>query len=111
MILQFRQRWNIVLVLLDREKKLFKSTLQRKQKLSHDNFVAFYHLKAKDFEIKPYALYFGNFANVSKVDNMEKPDYIIHANFCIDYSTIDNKDIVDIQSYLMKQHKIKQCSD
>ena len=62
-----------------------------------------HQLKAKDLEIKPNQLCFGNISKNFTLDNMNKtgPKGSVKL-FSVDYNAIDNNDFLDIHRYLMK---------
>ena len=63
-----------------------------------------HQLKAKDLEIKPYHLCFGNISKDFRLDNTNKtgPKGSVKV-FSVDYNAIDNNDFLDIHRYLMKE--------
>ena len=69
-------------------------------------------LKAKNSEIKKYALCLGNISKDFASINMKKTKKKTGLNgyvykFSIDYDIIDTSNIIDIHKYLMKKHDIK----
>ena len=71
-----------------------------------------YQFKAKDSEIKDYALCLGNVSKYFTINNMKKKTGLKGSVkfFSVDFNHIDANDILDIHKYLMKKHNIKQCS-
>ena len=67
-----------------------------------------HQFNAKDSEIKKYSFCLGNISKDVSVDNMKKTGlngYVY--DFTVDYNNIDTSNIVNIHTYLMKQHDIK----
>ena len=63
-----------------------------------------YQFKAKYSEIKPYILCFGNVSKVLAINNRKKTTLNGRIKVCsVDYNAIDNRDILDIHRYLMKE--------
>ena len=72
------------------------------------NAVEIIKYKAKDFEIKPYALCLGSILKDFLVDNMKKAGLNGYAyDFSVNYDAISVDDISYIHKYLMKKNDIK----
>ena len=72
------------------------------------NATNVYQFKAKNWEIKDYALCLGNVSNDFTIHNMKKTVLKGVVNFfSIDFNPIDNKDILNIHKYLMKRNWYK----
>ena len=68
------------------------------------NATKVYQFKAKDSEIKDYALCLGNVSKDFTINNMKKTGIKGVVNFfVVDFKPIDIKDILDIHKYLMKR--------
>ena len=66
-----------------------------------------HQFKAKDSDIKPYALCLGNNSKGFTVNNMKKLGLRDSSSiFSIGYVTINVSDIINIHKYLMKKHNI-----
>ena len=73
------------------------------------NAKKIYHFKAKDSEIKDYALCLGNISKDFPINNMKKTGLKGVAKFfSVDFNPVDPSDALDIRTYLMKgkQYKI-----
>ena len=68
------------------------------------NATKIYQFKAKDSEIKDYALCLGNISKDFTINNMKKKTRLKgNVNvFSVDFNPIDTNDILDIHKYLMK---------
>ena len=63
-----------------------------------------YQLKAKDPEIKDYALCLGNISKEFTINNMKKTGLKGTVKFfSVDFNPIDTNNILDIHRYLMKR--------
>ena len=63
-----------------------------------------YKFKAKNIEIKDYALCLGNIPKEFTIDNMKKTGLKgVVKLFSVDFNLIDTNDILDIHKYLMKR--------
>ena len=73
------------------------------------NATNVYQFKAKNSEIKDYALCLGNVSNDFTIHNMKKKTVLkgVVNFFSIDFIAIDNKDILNIHKYLMKRNWYK----
>ena len=72
------------------------------------NSTKIYQFKAKDSELKDYALYLGNISKAFTINNMKKTGLKGTVKvFSIDYNAIDTNDILDIHRYLMEKRNIK----
>ena len=68
------------------------------------NATKIYHFKAKNFEIKGYALCLGNISKDFKINNMKKTGLGgVVKIFSVDFNAIDTNYILDIHKYLMKK--------
>ena len=68
------------------------------------NATKVYQFKAKNSEIKDYALCLGNVSKDFTINNMKKAGLKgVVKCFFIDFNPIDNNDILDIHKYLMKR--------
>ena len=68
------------------------------------NATNVYQFKAKNSEIKDYALCLGNVSKDFTINNMKKAGLKgVVKCFFIDFNPIDNNDILDIHKYLMKR--------
>ena len=68
------------------------------------NATKVYQSKAKNSEIKDYALCLGNVSKDFTINNMKKAGLKgVVKCFFIDFNPIDNNDILDIHKYLMKR--------
>ena len=67
------------------------------------NATKIYQFKAKDSEIKDYALCLGNISKDFTINNMKKTGLkeVVHF-FSVDFNSIDTYDILDIHKYLIK---------
>ena len=70
------------------------------------NATNVYQFKAKNSEIKDYALCLGNVSNDFTIYNLKKKTVLkgVVNFFSIDFNAIDNKDILNIHKYLMKRN-------
>ena len=67
------------------------------------NATKIYHVKAKEFEIKDYALCLGNISKDFKIDIMKRTGLKRSVKFfSVDFNSIDTNNILDIHRYLMK---------
>ena len=67
------------------------------------NAAKIYQVKAKDSEIKDYALFLGNISIDFTINNMKKAGLKgIAKFFSVDFNPIDTNNILDIHRYLMK---------
>ena len=67
------------------------------------NTTKIYQFKAKDFEIKDYALFLGNISEDFTISNMKKTGLKGNVNFfSVDFNPIDTNDILYMHIYLMK---------
>ena len=73
------------------------------------NATKVYQFKAKNSEIKDYALCLGNISIDFTINNMKKKTGLKGAVnfFSVDFNPIDTNDILDIHKYLMKEHDMK----
>ena len=68
------------------------------------NATKVYQFKAKDSEIKDYALSLGNVSKEFTINIMKKAGLKGVVTFLtVDFNPIDNNDILDIHKYLMKR--------
>ena len=68
------------------------------------NATKIYQFKAKDSEIKDYALYLGNISKDSTINNTKTTGLKGIVNFfSVDSNLIDPNNILDIHRYLMKR--------
>ena len=68
------------------------------------NATKMYQFKAKDYEIKDYALCLGNMSKDFTINNMKKNRSKGNCKiFCVAFNPIDTNDILDIHKYLMKK--------
>ena len=68
------------------------------------NATKIYHFKAKNFEIKGYALCLGNISKDFTINNMKKAGLGgVVKFFSVDFNAIDTNYILDIHKYLMKK--------
>ena len=71
------------------------------------NGTEIHKFKAKDFEIVPNSLWFGNLSKDCSASNMKKTEFNGHIyDFSVDYDAIDDDDILDIHKYLMIKYDI-----
>ena len=71
-----------------------------------------YQFKAKNSEIKDYALWLGNASKDFTINNRKKIGLKgVVKFFSVDFNPIDNNDVLDIHKYLMKEHDITYCLD
>ena len=68
------------------------------------NATKIYQFKAKDSEIKDYALCLGNISKHCTINNMKKKNGLkgIVNFFSVDFNPIDTNNILVIHRYLMK---------
>ena len=68
------------------------------------NATKVYQFKAKNSEIKDYALFLGNVLKDFTINDMKKAGLKGVVKFCsFDFNPIDTNDILDIHKYLMKR--------
>ena len=68
------------------------------------NATKVYQFKAKNSEIKDYALCLGNVSKDFTINNMKKTGLKgVVKFFSVDFNPIDNNDIIDIHKYLMER--------
>ena len=68
------------------------------------NATKVYQFKAKNSEIKDYALCLGNVSKGFTINNMKKTGLKgLVKWFSVDFNSIDNNNILDIHKYLMKK--------
>ena len=68
------------------------------------NATEIYQFKAKDSEIKDYALHLRNISKDFKINNMKKTGLKgIVKFFLVDFNSISTKDILDTHEYLIKE--------
>ena len=69
------------------------------------NATKIYHFKAKDSEVKDYALCVGNISKDFTINNMKKKTGLKGTVnfFSVDFNPIDANDILDVHKYLMKR--------
>ena len=68
------------------------------------NSTKVYQFKAKNSEIKDYALYLGNISKDFTINNLKKTrSKGVVKIFSVNFKPIDTKDILDINRYLMKR--------
>ena len=68
------------------------------------NATKVYQFKAKNSEIKDYALCSGNISKDFTINNLKKKTgFKVVKNFSVDFKPIDNNDILDTHKYLMKR--------
>ena len=68
------------------------------------NATKVYKFKAKNSEIKDYALCLGNVSKGFTINNMKKTGLKgLVKWFSVDFNSIDNNNILDIHKYLMKK--------
>ena len=68
------------------------------------NATKVYQFKAKNSEIKDYALCLGNVSKGFTINNMKKTGLKgLVKWFSVDFNPIDNNNILDIHKYLMKK--------
>ena len=68
------------------------------------NATKVYQFKAKNSEIKDYALCLGNVSKGFTINNMRKTGLKgLVKWFSVDFNPIDNNNILDIHKYLMKK--------
>ena len=86
---------------------MFKFTLQSRTWLLIVNGTEIYKVKAKDSQIVPSPLCFGNISKDWSTDNMKRTGFTGYVyNFSVDYDATNVDDIKDIHKYLMKKKKI-----
>ena len=85
---------------------MFKFTLQSRTWLLIVNGTEIYKVKAKDSQIVPSPLCFGNISKDWSTDNMKRTGFTGYVyNFSVDYDATNVDDIKDIHKYLMKKKK------
>ena len=85
---------------------MFKFTLQSRTWLLIVNGTEIYKVKAKDSQIVPSPLCFGNISKDWSTDNMKRTGFTGYVyNFSVDYDATNVYDIKDIHKYLMKKKK------
>ena len=68
------------------------------------NTIKKYKTKAKDSEIKDYALFLGNVSKDVTINNMKKTGLEGVLNFlCVGFNPIHNNGIIDIHKYLIER--------
>ena len=69
------------------------------------NAAKVYQFKAKNSEIKDYALCLGNISNNFTINNLKKKTGLkgVVIFFSVDFNPIDTNDILDIHKFLMKR--------
>ena len=67
------------------------------------NATKVYQFKAKNSEIKDYALCLGNISKHFTINDLKKPEWKgVVKFFSVDFNPIDTNNILDIHNYLMK---------
>ena len=83
---------------------MFKFTLQSRTWLLIVNGTEIYKVKAKDSQIVPSPLCFGNISKDWSTDNMKRTGFTGYVyNFSVDYDATNVDGIKDIHKYLMKK--------
>ena len=78
-------------------------------KVSFVSGTKVYQFKAKDSEIKDYAMYLGNVSKGFKIDIMKKTGLKGVVNFfSVDFNPILINDVLDIHIYLMERTSYKK---
>ena len=68
------------------------------------NTIKKYKTKAKDSEIKDYALFLGNVSKDVTINNMKKTGLEGVLNFlCVGFNPVHNNGIIDIHKYLIER--------
>ena len=68
------------------------------------NATKIYQFKAKDSEIKDYALYQGNISKDFTINNIKETGLKEFLKvFSVDFNSINTNDLLDIHKYLMKR--------
>ena len=68
------------------------------------NATKIYQSKAKNSEIKDYALCLSNISKDFTIENMKNSGLKESVNFVsVDYNSIDSNGILDVHKYLMKE--------
>ena len=68
------------------------------------NATKIYQFKAKDSEIKDYALCLGNISKDFKINNMKKAGLKgVVKFFSVDFNPIDTNDFLDIHKFIKKK--------